>query len=174
MNVQDTDYAPSGEVFELGTRAQVLKRGVFFPARAKKLYDLYRYFNSLDDLDQKTADQIQKRYFKRDFAAVFQEVRGGLAAAEIEKAERDPKYKMGLVFRWYFDYATNLALNGAPESRVDYQIHTGPALGAFNQWVKGTDLENWRNRHVDRIAEKIMTEAAEVLNQRFCLMAQPN
>jgi trans-AT polyketide synthase/acyltransferase/oxidoreductase domain-containing protein len=78
------------------------------------------------------------------------------------------------VFRWYFDYATNLALRGAPESRVDYQIHTGPALGAFNQWVQGTALENWRNRHVDQIAAKIMTEAAEILNQRFCLIAQHN
>uniref|UniRef100_A0A068PF32 [acyl-carrier-protein] S-malonyltransferase n=1 Tax=uncultured Candidatus Entotheonella sp. TaxID=312019 RepID=A0A068PF32_9BACT len=171
MNIQDTDYAPFGDVFELGMRAQVLKRGVFFPARANKLYSLYRHCNSLDELDPTTAEQIQKRYFKRDFTAVFKEVQNRLSAAEIEKAERDPKYKMGLVFRWYFDYATQLALSGASDSRVDYQIHTGPALGAFNQWVKGTDLEDWRNRHVDRIAEKIMTEAAEFLNQRFRLMA---
>jgi len=31
---------------------------------------------------------------------------------------------------------------------VDYQVHTGPALGAFNQWVKGTSLEDWRKRQI--------------------------
>jgi len=40
-------------------------------------------------------------------------------------------------------------------------------MGAFNQWVKGTALENWRNRHVDEIAEKLMQETAALLNQRF-------
>jgi trans-AT polyketide synthase/acyltransferase/oxidoreductase domain-containing protein len=40
-------------------------------------------------------------------------------------------------------------------------------LGAFNQWIKGTELENWRNRHVDEIAIKLMNETAELLNQRY-------
>lgn len=174
MNVQDTDYAPSGEAFELGTRVQVLKRGVFFPARARKLYDLYRHHNALEDLDAKTTEQLQTRYFKRDFAAVFREVAQQLSSADRAKADRDPKYKMSLVFRWYFTYAAKLALEGVSANKVDYQIHTGPALGAFNQWVKGTALEDWRNRHVDQIAEKIMGEAAEILNQRFNYMAHKN
>jgi hypothetical protein len=40
-------------------------------------------------------------------------------------------------------------------------------LGAFNQWVKGTPLEDWRNRHVDEIGEKLLKETAELLQQRF-------
>lgn len=174
VNVQDTDYAPAGDAFELGTRVQVLKRGVFFPARAKKLYDLYRHHGSLDEIDEKTATQIQKLYFKRSFREVFQEFRERYPAEVIEKAEQAPKLKMALVFRWYFTYATSLALEGSCESNVDYQVHTGPALGAFNQWVKGTELENWRNRHVDQIAEKVMTGAADILNLRFGSMAQSN
>ncbi|UUZ86379.1 hypothetical protein LJK88_25075 [Paenibacillus sp. P26] len=74
---------------------------------------------------------------------------------------------MALIFKWYFAYSTRLALSGNEESKVDYQIQCGPALGAFNQWVKGTDLESWRNRHVDEIAEKLMTETARLLNERF-------
>ena len=54
MNVHDTDYAPSGELFELGSRVQVLKKGIFFPARATKLVQLYRQHESLDDIDAKT------------------------------------------------------------------------------------------------------------------------
>ena len=34
----------------------------------------------------------------------------------------------------------------------------------YNQKVKGTVLENWRNRHVDEIAEKLMEETAVLIN----------
>ena len=81
---------------------------------------------------------------------------------EIRKAEENPKHKMALVFRWYFARSIKLALSGDPDCQVDYQVHTGPALGVFNQWVKGTELEDWRNRHVDRIAMKLLTETAKL------------
>ncbi len=74
---------------------------------------------------------------------------------------------MALVFRWYFLYSTRLAFAGDSRYRVDFQIHTGPALGAFNQWVKGTALESWRNRHVHEIAEKLMHDTAELLSERY-------
>jgi trans-AT polyketide synthase/acyltransferase/oxidoreductase domain-containing protein len=63
-------------------------------------------------------------------------------------------------------------MEGNTDQKVDFQVHCGPSLGAFNQWVKGTTLENWRNRHVDEIAEKLMKETAEVLNRRFYSLAQ--
>ncbi|WP_442950162.1 hypothetical protein [Paenibacillus sp. 1-18] len=64
--------------------------------------------------------------------------------------------KLGLIFRWYFEYSNRLALSGSKENIVDYQVYCGSALGAFNQWVKGTDISMWKNRHVDEIGEKIM------------------
>jgi trans-AT polyketide synthase, acyltransferase and oxidoreductase domains len=63
-----------------------------------------------------------------------------------------------------------LALSGDPARKVDFQIHCGPAMGAFNQFVKGTPFENWRNRHVDDIAELLMCGAARVLGQRYSRM----
>ncbi|GAA0835814.1 ACP S-malonyltransferase [Bifidobacterium pullorum subsp. gallinarum] len=166
MNVQDTEYAPAGDMFEMGARVQVLKKGLFFPARSNKLYDLYRQYNSIDEIDEKTKAQIQDKYFKRSFESVYDMVRTRYPQI-VEKAERNPKYKMAMIFRWYFSYSTRLALQGDPENKVDYQIHCGPALGAFNQWVKGTELEQWRNRRVDEIAEKLMVETAALLNQRY-------
>jgi trans-AT polyketide synthase/acyltransferase/oxidoreductase domain-containing protein len=77
---------------------------------------------------------------------------------------------MALVFRWYFVHTNRLALRGDPAEKVDYQIHCGPAMGAFNQWIKGTDLEDWRNRHVDEIAVRLMRAAAEFLDDRFRAM----
>jgi trans-AT polyketide synthase/acyltransferase/oxidoreductase domain-containing protein len=167
MNVQDTEYAPAGDMFEFGAKVQVLKKGLFFPARANKLYELYRQYNSLNEIDEKVKQQIQEKYFKRSFDEVYKEIKAYYSVQEFEKAEHNPKYKMALIFRWYFGYSSRLALSGSEESKVDYQIHSGPALGAFNQWVKCTELENWRNRHVDKIAEKIMLEVATLLNQRY-------
>jgi trans-AT polyketide synthase, acyltransferase and oxidoreductase domains len=170
-NVQDTDIVPAGDMFEMGAKVQVFKKGLLFPARAKKLYDLYRQFDSLDQIDSQTRLQIETRYFKRSFAEVYAETKDFYLRAMpelIERAERDPKHKMALVFRWYFVHTNRLALRGDPDNKVDYQIHCGPALGAFNQWAKGTSYENWRNRHVDEIAEPLMAGAAEVLNSRFC------
>lgn len=168
MNVQDTDYAPAGDMFEIvGAKVQVLKKGVFFPARANKLYELYRMHRSLDEIDANTKERIQNTYFHRTFDQVYQDVKDFYPPFEIEKAERNPKHKMALVFRWYFGRSTRLAMEGNPDHQVDYQIHTGPALGAFNQWVKNTKLEKWQNRHVDEIAEKLMTETADFINQKM-------
>jgi trans-AT polyketide synthase/acyltransferase/oxidoreductase domain-containing protein len=167
VNVQDTDYAPAGDMLELGAKVQVLKRGVFFPARANKLYQLYSQFSSLDEIDEKTKKTIQERYFMRSFDQIYEEGKSFYTSQEIDKAERDPKHKMAMVFKWYFSMSSSLAMKGDTNRIVDFQVHCGPALGAFNQWIKGTYLENWRNRHSDIIAEKIMTEAGNLLNERF-------
>lgn len=164
--VQDTDYAPAGDMFELGAKVQVLRKGLFFPARANKLYELYQRHGSLDEIDERTRRQIEEKYFRRSIEQVWAETRdyylrsGRMTAEELER----PRQKMALVFKWYFTHSARLARQGAPEQRVDYQIHCGPALGAFNAWVKGTELEPWRNRRVADIGCRIMEGAGEHLN----------
>lgn len=173
LNVQDTDYAPAGDMFEMGAKIQVMRKGVFFPARANKLYELWMNHDSWEDIPLKTQEQIEKRYFGRRFSDVYQETKNYYLKTqpqEIEKAERIPKHKLALVFRWYFIHTTRLALNGDTADKINYQVHTGPAMGAFNQWVKGTDLEPWQNRHPDIIADKLMHETASLLNQRITSM----
>ncbi|MPZ78875.1 MAG: ACP S-malonyltransferase [Actinophytocola sp.] len=173
INVQDTDYAPAGDMFELGAQVQVLKRGVFFPARARKLYELYRRHESLDEIPQDTRSLIERRYFHRTFDEVWQETKeyfADRAPQEIEQAEDNPKYKMALVFRWYFGHSQRAAMAGSADSRVDFQIHCGPALGSFNQWVKGTPLEDWRQRHVDEIGIRLMAATANLLERRLSIV----
>jgi trans-AT polyketide synthase, acyltransferase and oxidoreductase domains len=175
INVQDTEYAPAGDMFEIGAKVQVLKKGVFFPARANKLYALYTHYNSLDEIPEKTRKQIEGNYFKKSFTDVWNETKSYLQKQgqllDIEKAEAVPKHKMALVFRWYFSYTSKLSFAGTEDDRVNYQVHTGPALGAFNQWIKGTSLENWGNRHADEIGKKLLTETANYLNNSFERMA---
>jgi trans-AT polyketide synthase/acyltransferase/oxidoreductase domain-containing protein len=74
---------------------------------------------------------------------------------------------MALLFRWYLIHTSRLAMEGKESGRLDYQIHCGPAMGAFNQWVRGTPLEDWRNRHVDEIAVMLMQGAAALFEQRL-------
>lgn len=167
---QDTAYAPAGDMFELGAKVQVFKKGIFFPARANKLYELYSRYNSLDEIDLKTRRQIEEKYFRRSFDDIWQETKSYYLDAgrgKLEELERSPKLKMALIFRWYFVHTTRLAMNGDEQQKLDYQIHCGPALGAFNQWVKGTALESWRNRHVANIAERLLDATADRLNDRF-------
>ncbi len=170
INIQDTEYAPAGDMFELGAKVQVVRKGVFFPGRGNRLYELYRHYNSLDEIDEKTKAQLQEKYFRRRFEEVYAETKAYYSEylpEVIESAERNPKLKMALIFKWYFMHSMRLAKQGDLNQQIDYQIHCGPAMGAFNQWVKGTTLENWRNRHVDEIAQKLMQETAALLNTRF-------
>jgi trans-AT polyketide synthase/acyltransferase/oxidoreductase domain-containing protein len=176
INVQDTEYAPAGDMFETGAKVQVLRKGVFFPIRANKLFSLYTHHASLDDLPAQTRKQLQTTYFKKSLEEVWEESRRYLEAQglrhEVVKAEANPKHKMALVFRWYFGYSSRLALSGQQDERVNYQVHTGPALGAFNQWVKGTPLEPWTQRHVDEIGRKLLAETADSLNASLARLFQ--
>ena len=171
MDIQDTEYAPAGDMFEIGAQVQVLKKSVFFPARANKLLSLYRHYDSLDDIPVRTRKQLEGTFFKKTFEEIWQETVSYFKSVKLEheiaKAEANAKHKMALVFRWYFAYCTRIAMEGKGDDRVNYQIQTGPALGSFNRWVKGTELESWTKRHVDHIAIKIMDATAEHLTRSF-------
>jgi trans-AT polyketide synthase/acyltransferase/oxidoreductase domain-containing protein len=172
--VQDTDYAPAGDMFELGAQVQVLRRGVLFPARANRLSDLYHRYASIDDVDAAARKQIEQKYFKCSIADVYERCRAffGPTSAEIHKAERDPKHRMALIFRWYFGMSNEWAISGVPDRIADYQVHCGPALGSFNRWVLGTALEDWRARHPDAIGVQLMEGAADFLERRFRRLAK--
>ncbi|WP_127530242.1 ACP S-malonyltransferase [Paenibacillus kobensis] len=169
-NVQDFQYAPSGDLFEIGVKAHMLKRGVLYPARANKLYDLYRIYNSLEEIDDKNRRMLQESYFYRSFDQIYGQLKEGLPRVDIEKLERNPKQKMAEIFRWYLKQGASHALQGNQEQVVNYQIRSGPALGAFNQWVKGTELEDWRSRHADEIGLLLMNETARLLNDRIQML----
>lgn len=178
INVQDTSYAPAGDMFEIGARVQVLKRGVLFPARANKLYGLYNQYESLQSIPEKLIVQLEKNYFKRSIDQIWEETKQHKfnkgEHAEIDRAESNPKHKMALIFRWYFGFSNKMALEGNETEKVNFQIHTGPALGAFNQWVKGTSLASWRNRHAGDIGVMLMEHAAGLLQKTLTTITNNN
>ncbi|NSL85660.1 ACP S-malonyltransferase [Chitinophaga sp. Mgbs1] len=167
INVQDTTYAPAGDMFEIGAKAQVLKRGVLFPARANWLFDLYQYYASLEEINETVKQELQERVFKRSFEEVYKDVEAHYSWSGRENTIHTPKQKMACIFKWYFGHTLRQTIKGVEEFRTDFQVQTGPAMGAFNQWVKGTHLESWHNRHVDDIAVRIMKDAADILTFRI-------
>ena len=173
LDVQDTTYAPAGDLFELGARVQVARRGLFFPARANRLYELYQRNDSLEAIDPETRRTIEQQYFGRTFEEVWQETRDHYARVDpqaLAAMEANPKQRLAMVFRWYFVHCTRLAMRGVEERRVNYQIHCGPAMGAFNQWVRGSQYEHWSDRPVAVVAELIMQGAARHLTDRLAAM----
>ena len=169
INIQDTAHAPSGNMFEPGGRIQVLRRGVFFPARASLLLDTFKQYDGLEDIAPEKAQHLQKKILQKPFGEIFEEVKHHYKDSPevIERAERQPKFKMALVFKWYFVKSAEAAIQGLDTHRVDFQVPCGPALGAFNQWVKGSSLESWHNRHVDILAGKLMEGTADLLNKKL-------
>jgi hypothetical protein len=70
---------------------------------------------------------------------------------------------MALIFRWYLGQSSRWANTGVADRRLDYQIWCGPAMGAFNEWTKGTFLGQPANRDVVTVAYNLLYGAAVML-----------
>ena len=156
----DVAMAPAADMFEIGARVQVLKRGTLFPVRAEKLYQLYKTHASFEDINEKSRREIEEKFLLTGFENAWQstlhffESQGN--SREIQRAQTDPKYKMALVFRSYLGQSSRWAINGVPQRKMDYQIWCGPSIGAFNQWVKGSFLEGHANRKTADVALNLL------------------
>ena len=159
----DVIMAPASDMFEMGVELQVLKRGTLFGPRAKKLYEYYTRYNSIDEIPEKERTELEIKIFREPLETIWQYCIDFFTERDpeqISRAESNPKRKMALIFRWYLGLSSNWANSGKEGRNMDYQIWCGPAMGAFNDWVKGTYLENYENREAVDVAENIMTGAA--------------
>jgi PfaD family protein len=159
----DVAMCPSPDMFEIGVKVQVLKRGTLFASRATLLRELYRVHGSIDEIPKETVTRIEREIFQRPLTDVWAETRAYFELripSEVERAERDPKHKMALVFRWYIGLGSHWAISGVPERKMDYQIWCGPAMGAFNRWVRGSFLADLEHRTVVQVARNLLEGAA--------------
>jgi PfaD family protein len=161
----DVTMAPAADMFEMGVRLQVLKRGTMFPMRAHRLYDLYRAHASLEDIPDAERQNLERTIFRMSLDEIWTETRSFWEArdvGQVEKAERDPKHRMALVFRWYLGMSSRWANRGEPGREMDYQVWCGPAMGAFNEWVRGSVLEPWESRRAVSVAHNMLHGAAVI------------
>ncbi|MCB0036397.1 MAG: PfaD family polyunsaturated fatty acid/polyketide biosynthesis protein [Anaerolineales bacterium] len=166
----DVTMAPAADMFEMGVELQVLQRGTMFPMRAQKLYELYQQYDSIDDIPTAERQKLETQVFKTS----LEEIWAGCVSffnerdpEQLVRAQGNPKRKMALIFRWYLGLSSRWSNVGEPGRQMDYQIWCGPAMGAFNDWVRGTDLEHPENRHVVDVAHRIMNGAAALYQQQL-------
>jgi PfaD family protein len=161
--MHDVMMAPAADMFEMGVKLQVLKTKTMFAIRAQKLYDLYRAYESWDAVPAAEQARVEKQILQRSFDEVWastQQFFQERDPSQIAIAESNPKHKMALVFRWYLGSSSRWAKTGAAGRELDYQIWCGPAMGSFNDWVKGTYLAEAKNRGVVDVAFHLLMGAA--------------
>jgi PfaD family protein len=162
--------APAADMFEMGVKVQVLKRGTMFAMRAQNLYELYRRYEALEDIPAAEREKLETQVFKKSLETVWAETEQFFRQrdpSQIERANKNPKDKMALVFRWYLGLSSRWSNAGEKGREMDYQIWCGPAMGAFNNWTKGTYLAEPANRGVVDVACHLLTGCAYLLRQRM-------
>ena len=170
----DVAMAAAADMFEMGVKVQVLKWGTMFAVRSRKLYDLYRQYNSLEELPAKERTTLERDFFRCTLEQCWADTRAFFEQrdpAQIVRAEADSKHKMALVFRSYLGRSSDWANTGIADRKADYQVWCGPAMGAFNEWTKGTPLEKPENRKVSVVAMNLLVGAC-ILTRVNMLRAQ--
>jgi trans-AT polyketide synthase/acyltransferase/oxidoreductase domain-containing protein len=138
----DVAMAPAADMFEMGVTVQVLKRGTMFAQRGQRLADFYRRYSSFEEAPIHELQNLEKTVLGRGVQEIW---------ADTE-----------LFFRWYLFNGAQWAREGHAARRTDYQIWCGPAMGAFNDWVRGSFLEPVDARTVRQIALNLLEGAATV------------
>jgi PfaD family protein len=163
--IADVAMTASADMFELGVKVQVLQRGTMMAVRGNQLYDLYSRYDSIEEIPADQRANIEKNIFRSSLEEIWQqtvEFFNRTDPKQIDKANKNPKHKMALIFRWYIGSSSQWPIIGDMSRQVDYQLWCGPAMGAFNRWVTGSFLEAPEKRTVQQIALNLLEGAAHV------------
>ena len=158
----DVTMGPAPDMFELGAQVQVLARGSLYAQRAAKLYELYRSHGAIEEIPAAERHKIEKQIFQRPLDEVWADTESYWQARdprELERARSDPHHRMALVFRWYLGLTSRWARVGEGPRKRDFQVWCGPAMGLFNDWVRGSALEPLHARSVTGVAGALMRGA---------------
>ena len=169
-DVAGVAMAPAADMFELGVKVQVLRQGTFFAARAERLHRLYSSYESVEAIPPNEIARLEQQVFRRPLAHVWADTMEYLrtnAPDALGEAAASPKTKMAFMFRWYLGMASRWAVAGEAGRKVDFQVWCGPAMGAFNGWVRGTDLERPENRRVAEVGARLLEGAAALYRARI-------
>ncbi|WP_243836917.1 PfaD family polyunsaturated fatty acid/polyketide biosynthesis protein [Psychromonas algicola] len=163
VEMADVTMAPAADMFEMGVKLQVVKRGSMFAMRANKLYELYSNYPSIEAIPAVEREKVEKQIFRQNLDQVWDTTKAFFHERDPEmlaRAKHDPKRKMALIFRWYLGLSSRWSNIGETGREMDYQIWAGPSLGAFNSWVKETYLADYQERYAVDVALHLLTGAA--------------
>ncbi|MBI5542686.1 MAG: PfaD family polyunsaturated fatty acid/polyketide biosynthesis protein [Deltaproteobacteria bacterium] len=173
-DMADVAMAPAPDMFEIGARVQVLKRGTLYPQRAQRLYELFKAYPDFESAPAPEREKVERQILRRPFAEVWADTERYWQARDPAKAEegrRDGKTRMALCFRWYLGMSSRWAAKDDPERRSDYQVWCGPAIGALNRWTRGTALAQPEARDAATLARALLTGAAALARREAAARA---
>lgn len=160
--ISDVMLAPSADMFEMGSKVQVLKAGTMYGLRSTKLYEHYKKYESLESMPAKEIELLEKTFFKKTITEVWDETVQYFQSLGYEKqillAENQPRKKMALVFKWYLGQSSRWAIQGQSDRVIDFQVWCGPSMGSCNDWLSNTPLET--NRKVVDLSMHLMSGAS--------------
>ena len=163
VGMADVCMAPAMDMFEMGGKLQVVKRGTFFPMRANKLSEIYLTYKAIEEIPDSELGKLEKQIFQQSIDSVWEETMSYWKVRDpdqVTKALDNPRKKMALIFRQYLGLSSHWANSGEKGREMDYQVWCGPSMGAFNDWVRGSYLEMPEQRHVTDVAHHLMQGAA--------------
>ncbi|WP_300670056.1 PfaD family polyunsaturated fatty acid/polyketide biosynthesis protein [Desulfoluna sp.] len=173
----DITMAPAADMFEMGGKVQVLKRGTLFAMRAARLHAIYQSASSLEDIPEADRAFVEQKIFGKTLNEVWQDTKlffEDRDPTQVIKAETNPRHKMALVFRSYLGQASLWAIQGLTQKSGDFQIWCGPAIGAFNAWTQETPLARPEGRDVTTVAFNLLVGASVEARSRILASQFPS
>ncbi len=113
--MHDVMMAPAADMFEMGVRVQVLKKDTLFPLRAQKLLEIYKTYDSIESIPSAEREKLEKQIFRKSLDSVWEETVAYLAEKnpqKLDRALRNNKLKMSLIFRWYLGLSSRWSNTG--------------------------------------------------------------
>jgi PfaD family protein len=173
-DMADVAMAPAPDMFEMGARVQVLRRGTLYPQRAQKLYDLYRGYASFEAAPAAEREKVEKQILRRSFEEVWSETERYWQERDPRKTQEgrtNPKARMALCFRWYLGMSSRWASSGDESRKADFQVWCGASIGALNRWTQGTALGTLEGRQAAAVGGAILFGAAALARRDAALRA---
>ncbi|HUN34026.1 MAG TPA: PfaD family polyunsaturated fatty acid/polyketide biosynthesis protein [Trebonia sp.] len=164
-DLADVMMAPAADMFEMGVQVQVLRRGTMFGPRARRLYEAYRQYASIEELPLAVRTTLEREVLHESLDEVWSQTQRFWQQrdpAQLARAAEDGRHRMALIFRWYLGNSSRWAAEGNSARRADYQLWAGPAVGAFNRWTAGSFLAEPGERTVTQIALNLLEGAAVI------------
>ena len=167
----DIAMAPAADMFEMGVKVQVLKRGTMFAMRAAKLYELYRAHDSLEDDPGGGAGDAREDDLPRPA--------GGDLGADPRRTSRSAIRRRSSAAsaipstRWPWSSAGISASRRTGRTRASRRGRSTTRSGAARRWrrstsgSKGSFLEPPENRRVVTVALNILYGAAVLTRARM-------
>ena len=131
----DVAMAPSADMFEMGVKVQVLKRGTMFAMRAAKLYELYRTCSGLDNVPPAEVAGLEKNLFRAPLEEIWRR-REPIFSAATRRRWNGPSATRST--RWPWCSAGISANRRAGRTRASRRASSTTRCGAARRWAPST------------------------------------